>query len=267
MQKKNNFLYLFLFLAAISIVLIFLSKSGKLGFLSGSASFVSSPVERFVWNIFNIDLRNSSSKQSLTDENTALRKKIIDQQNLSKDNSALKDQFQLSYPAPTDLLPANIIGSPGLIPGVSKPEYLILDKGSKNNVKIGDAVVLKDSLVGKVVLTDWYISKVELVSNKSSSFTANAVSYEDGREVLGVVKGNGNEEIVLDNVLLSDTIKIGDSVVTKGDVSEKNEGYPPNLIVGKIVSVEKKDSDLFQKAAVLSPLNFASISKVFIIVK
>ena len=71
--------------------------------------------------------------------------------------------------------------------------------------------------------------------------------------------------MLLDNVLLSVELKKDADVLTKGDVNEKREGYPPNLIVGKIISIEKKQSDLFQRASVKSPVDFKNLEYVFIL--
>jgi len=71
----------------------------------------------------------------------------------------------------------------------------------------------------------------------------------------------------LDNVVLSDSIAVGDYVVTKGDLTIDNSGYPPSLIVGKIISVEKKSSDLFQRGKVKSLVDFSRLSTVFVVLQ
>ena len=71
--------------------------------------------------------------------------------------------------------------------------------------------------------------------------------------------------MTLDNVLLSENIKVGDIVTTKGDITLKRIGYPPDLIVGKIMSVDKNPSSLFQKARVESFVNLNKLYMVFIL--
>jgi cell shape-determining protein MreC len=55
--------------------------------------------------------------------------------------------------------------------------------------------------------------------------------------------------------------------LTNGDITLSGSGFPPDLVVGKITSVEKKPSSLFQKAEVESFINFSKITAVFVIVK
>jgi rod shape-determining protein MreC len=161
------------------------------------------------------------------------------------------------------LLPANIVGAPSFIPGISTPETFIIDKGTSDGVKVGDAVVYKNNLLGKISKISDSLSEVTLVTNTSSSFTAKTSSSQ----ALGVIKGQGGGQMILDNVLLSDNLKPSDLVLTNGDTNLSGKGYPPDLVVGKIVSVDKKASSLFQRAEVSSFIDFAKITTVFVISK
>jgi len=265
MQKKKILPTLF-FLSLVSAGIIFLSFLGKLSFLENSALSIFSPFQKAILRTFHIDLGKDSEPEELKKENAQLLKKLSDQALLESENKALRDQFEVEYPHSLDLLPAKVIGSPGFVPGVSEPSYLILDRGEKDGIRKGHAVISQTNLIGKITQTRSNVSKVELIQSRSSSFTAKAVSYEDGREVAGIIKGEGMD-MVLGNVLLPETLKVGDVVLTKGDVDEKGAGFLPNLIVGKITSVEKKSSDFFQKAQVKSPVDFSKVSEVFVILR
>ena len=81
---------------------------------------------------------------------------------------------------------------------------------------------------------------------------------------LGVARGGG-DHLLLSETLLSETLKVSDTIVTKGDMDESGIGYPPNLIVGRIAAVEKNPSALFQSAKVKSPIDFSKLSTVFVI--
>jgi rod shape-determining protein MreC len=67
------------------------------------------------------------------------------------------------------------------------------------------------------------------------------------------------------NVVLSEKLEKDDLVRTKGDVDERGQGFPPDLIVGKIISVNKQPSALFQSAEVKSLVDFSRLSTVFVI--
>jgi rod shape-determining protein MreC len=171
----------------------------------------------------------------------------------------LRDQFETTQISAPDLLPAQIIGSPKSLP-TEIPTTFVLDKGSRDGVKLGQTVVYKNNLVGKIVAVSQKLSTMIVVSN-SSFVTAGKTAKS---EAIGVIKGKGGDDITLDTVLLSEDLKTSDVVVTKGDINNKGEGVPPNLIVGKITSVDKKPSALFQSASVKSLLSFSKLSTVFI---
>lgn len=263
MQKRGKITVLFFILLAFSILIFILSTTGL---LSGPASITAkilSPFQSLSFSGFNFlsDAGNSEVK-NLKKENAELLKKLIDQDSLKKDNVALRDQFAVSSPKSTTLLPSKVVGAPGFIPGITEPDFLILDKGKNDKVKIGSAVVVGNVLVGKVVSISDYFSKVSLVTNTSFLLTA-----EDQRtRAQGVIKGDGGREMVLDNVVQSQELKSGDILITKGSQDESGTGIPPGLIIGKILSVEKKPSAVFQKGEVLSPIEFSKLSSVFIVV-
>lgn len=261
MRQRERFFFVFFIFIFVSLIILVLSLGGHLKLASSILEKFASPIGETVFTVFHklpFVSENAQTKK-LKDKNLSVVAQLLEIEKLKKENSALRDQFQTPMPESYSLLPANIIGSPGFIPGITTPSNFILDKGELDFVKVGQAVVLKNNLIGKVIQTSSNLSKVEIVVNNSSLLTAKTQS-----DVPGVIKGDG-KAMILDNVLLSENIKAGDIVTTKGDVDFQGIGYPPDLIVGKIMSVDKNPSSLFQKARVESFVNFNKLSIVFII--
>ncbi len=266
MPKKARFTSIFLVLIFVSALIFGISR------FQFFKDFTVLPVDLFASTrkeiyknyIKVITLGGNNDLQKLKEENRDLRKKVLDQKKLQEDNNALKDQFQTTKIKSVNLIPADIIGAPSFVPGVSLPEFLILNKGLDDGASMGDAVVYKDNLVGKITKISSLVSTVTLVSNGSVSFTAK--TGQDNK-VEGVIKGQGSGEMILDNVLLSEILKKDGLVLTKGDVDPSGRGFAPDLIVGKIASVDKNPSALFQKADVVSFVDFAKLTKVFIFTK
>lgn len=258
MTRKGGFWTAFLIIVFLSVLLLTLSIFGKIKFLS----FLEKPaaaIQSFSYNLFQkLPFVSEDSKiKKLKEENLDLLNKIADFEKLKRENQALSDQFQTSYPQSTRLLKADVIGAPSFVPGVSVPNNFIIDKGSKDNLKVGSAVVVKNNLIGIISKVSENLSSVDLVNNSSLSFTAKTEN-----EAIGVIKGGS--VLTLDNVLVSENIKIGELVLTKGNINSDDVGIPPDLIVGKITSLEKNPSDLFQKAKVESFVNFVNLSTVFV---
>ncbi|MEX2013104.1 MAG: rod shape-determining protein MreC, partial [Candidatus Levyibacteriota bacterium] len=208
MPRKSNFFPPFLILLFLSTLLFVLGRSGVLAGPAGFIAEIASPLERATFKLSGSHEEDSK----LQAENKTLIKKLADVQKLTAENSALKDQFETSYPESPNLLPANVISAPSFVPGVTSPEYLVIDKGGKDGVKVGSAVVFRDNLVGKVVEAASSLSKVILVSNSESNFSARTMSVKGvvGEGALGIIRGMGGQDMILDNVLLSESLQPGD---------------------------------------------------------
>lgn len=264
MRKKNNFFSAFLLTFCLAGLIFFLSNFGVLNGINSFFGKLFSPIGSLAYTAYHKlpFFSESAEIKRLKDENIRLGGKLLDQKKLQSENSALRDQFAILSPKPANLLEAKIIGAPGFIPGVTFPSHFILDVGERNGVLKNQAVVWKNNLVGKIEKTTDYLSEANLLSNSSFSFSAKT---EKG--ALGVIKGEKAGEITLNNVLLSEDISQGDTVFTKGDLDIQGVGVPPDIIVGKIESVEKNPSALFQKAKIKSFVDFSRLFEVFVVLR
>jgi rod shape-determining protein MreC len=261
MHKKDNYLPFFFVFFGLSLVLVLI---GRLGISESIASYLNksaNPVKNSANILILHGLQNKTLK-NLESQNSKLKKELAKKQEILNENTALKSQFRFSEDKSQILIPAKVVGQPGFLPGISLPEYLIINKGYKSGVSEGSGVIIGNNLVGKVSKAYPDFSKIELITNKNSSFTAR---ISDKPDINGVIKGQGGDEVVFDNVPLSSELKKGSEVITKGDRDENGRGYLPDLSVGKIVSVEKEQSKLFQRAKVVSPLDFKNLDMVFVI--
>lgn len=205
----------------------------------------------------------TTALDKLKAENISLQKQTAKMHLLEADNKALRDQFQTTNPASQNLMPVAVIGMPGFIPGVTVPDFLIISAGAKDGVTDGQAVVYKDLLIGTITALHPRSAKVQLLTAANVSFAAKTATTG----ALGIVKGFGNGQVELDNVVLSDTLTVGDMVVSGADAQENGKGIPPGLIIGKITSIDKKSSNLFQKANIQVLTDVTRLSEVFLVVQ
>ena len=143
-----------------------------------------------------------------------MTRKLADYTKLQQDNKALHDQFGTTDPAPQHLIAAAIVGAPGFIPGDENPEYLVIDKGKKQGLREGMPVVYKNILLGKVMQVTDSLAQVILITSKTSSLAAK----DQMSKALGIVRGQDGE-LLLENVILSEKLSVGDIVVTHGNMS------------------------------------------------
>jgi rod shape-determining protein MreC len=263
MQKKSSFVPAFLIILILSVIIFVIFKAGFLKQIEPFTQVIFAPVQESIFKGFSFitSIGSNSKYQDLQNQNLALTKKLINQNKLTQDNNALRDQFETKTPKSINLIPAQVVGAPGFLPGISVPESYTIDKGEVDGIRMGDGVVFKDNLIGKVIKTTKFLSSVQLVTNSSFSFTAKTLETN----ALGVVKGQGGGNVILDNVVLSDTLKLGDIVLSKGSVDVGGNGFAPDLIVGKITAISKNPSDLFQRAKIESLIDFSRIDKVFVV--
>jgi rod shape-determining protein MreC len=262
MQRKN---YLPFFLVFFTLSLFFI-LIGRIGVFNGIVSILgkaTSPAKSGVIYIFNLKPLQNERIAELQKENIDLKQKIKDQNELISENKALRNQFETSYPSSLELVPAKVVGMPSFIPGGSLPEYLVIETPSGQNIQKGNTVVFGSNVVGKIIEVRGDLSKVGLVTSQTTSFAARVESQGD--EITGILKGKGQREMLLDNILLTRDVKVGSNVLTRGEVGSDGLGYQPNLIIGKVSSVEKKPSDLFQRALVQSAIDFSNLSHVFVL--
>lgn len=262
MQRKENTLSIFLFFFLLSLILFFFSKNTLFSKID-TVGNVLFPIESLFYHIATAPFSWNQNRtlMQLQQENIYLKSELAKDEILHNDDIALRDQFKTTNPASVTLLPATIIGMPSFIPGITDPETIVLDKGSQDGIRKGAVVIYKDNLLGQVDTVSEHAALVVLVSNPKTSFTANSLMTN----ALGIVHGSGNGGIVLDNVILSDTLKKGDSIVTHGDENLQQKGLPPGLIVGRIISIEKNPSNLFQKANIQNIVDIRKLHIVFII--
>lgn len=252
MRKRTRFLPTFLTLLIISILIFILGSSGVLGGIRGGLENITIPIQRSVFGLAGT-IRPDNDLKKLRDENLRLASLIVDQDKNEREIAALRAQFETSNPASFDLFAAQVIGRSG--------EFLIIDKGENDKLNRGDIVVFKNSLVGIVEKISAKVSTVKILTHESISFTAQTVDSKS----IGIIKGQG-VDMILENVILTDKLEDEEMVITKGDVDERGFGIVPGLIVGKIVSINRSESELFQTAEVESLIDFARLEIVFVMV-
>lgn len=261
MQSKKNFFSTFVIFIFLSAIAIFLSNHHILP----GENFIEDilfPLESIIFKVARAPsgVLVNPTIVKIQQENQQLHEQLASLQKVMQDDVALRDQFETTEIPTQQLLPAEIIADPQFIPGVSAPENIVIDKGSANGISVGDTVVYKTNVVGTIVHVSSYAALVDLVSNKASSFTVKT----SATNAQGVLVGQGAGIMILGNVLLSDGLRVGDTVVTNGSQDIAGHGFPPGLIVGKITSVNKNPSSLYQSASVESLLHVQKLSTVFV---
>lgn len=262
MREKKQLYQVFLLCVLISFVLIILSSSKPLLTIKGFIEKTFAPLQKSVYINLGLSTTYTDSElEKLRAENLELKEQLVKSKTFENDLRILESQLAETVAAPEKLLKAYIIGSDIHYPGFN-PTQIVIDIGKTQGVTKGQAVVFKNYLVGITHNVTSNRTTVLLVNNAGNSFTVKTFKTN----ALGVIKGEKNG-INLVNVVLSEKLERDDLVLTKGEINIEGAGIPPGLIVGKISSIDKKPSALFQSARITPLIDNSRLSMVFVIAK
>jgi rod shape-determining protein MreC len=118
-------------------------------------------------------------------------------------------------------------------------------------------VVTNQGLIGRVdsVIAD--AARVQLITDPASVVNVRLQNANTDAVLLGSITG----DLSLDMISQEVNVEPGDVVLTSG----LGAGFPPDLIVGQIVNVRKRDYELFQQATIQSAVDFSRLEIVLVI--
>ena len=140
---------------------------------------------------------------------------------------------------------------------------LTIDKGSKNGVKKGDAVITNKGLIGKIINVSNFSSTVKLLtSDEISNKISIKIDYDD-EYLYGLLTGYDKENNVykIEGITDSKKLEEGDLVTTTG----LTDYFPSGIVIGKVSKVVKDEYDLNSVVEVKPSVDFENISIVTVL--
>lgn len=135
--------------------------------------------------------------------------------------------------------------------------YIIVNRGSNDGIRRGMPVATNQGLVGRVDATIADAARVQLITDPASSVNVHLQTANTEAILVGSLTG----DLTLDMISQDVTIEAGDVVLTSG----LGGGYPPDLLIGQVISVQRRPYALFQKASLQSVVDFSRLEIVLII--
>ncbi|GBE07904.1 cell shape-determining protein MreC [bacterium BMS3Bbin11] len=175
-----------------------------------------------------------TNNESLRQENLLLRSRLKKLHSLEADNRRLKRLLGQSDQIAERVLLAELVE-------VSLEPYtqqISLNKGSRDDVYVGQPVINGDGVIGQVVHTSQFQSTVTLLTDPSSAVPV--MVMRNG--LRGVLFGTGVRNRLTMPYLTADAdIRVGDLLITSGMGGRFPTGYP----VATVTDVEQEPSDEF----------------------
>ena len=143
----------------------------------------------------------------------------------------------------------NIVGVTAeiILPNIKNGHSIItINKGSKNNIKIGSAVINNAGLVGQIINTSESYSEVMPIT--SEDYAVPAIMNNSKENI--ILYGNGNGDLEIPLVPSSSSILINDNFVTSG----AGGLYPKGINIGRVVEIKSTTSPKFN-SIMITPLS------------
>ncbi|MFV0250113.1 MAG: rod shape-determining protein MreC [Bacilli bacterium] len=138
-----------------------------------------------------------------------------------------------------------------------------IDKGQKDGIKIGSAVITNKGLIGEVISTTYYNSDVKLITSVSINNKISVKIQVNENFIYGLLTTYNKEDnsFVLEGIY-DNTLIPTDSLVTTTGLGNN---YPAGLLIGKVKSITKDNFDLAMTLKIIPTVDFNNINFVTVL--
>jgi rod shape-determining protein MreC len=196
----------------------------------------------------------------LQKENVMLKQRIAE---LQKENHQMKEMalanerlqklLQFREKISPTVIAAEVIGQDPS----SWFKSVTINKGEKDGVRKGMAVISSEGVIGQILKTAPHYSTVLLITDYSSAID----SIIQRTRAKAIVEGKGENRCQLKYLLRTEEVIVGDIVVTSG----LSGNFPKGLMVGEVRNVDKKGYGIFQYAELVPSVNLTKLEEVLVI--
>jgi rod shape-determining protein MreC len=205
-----------------------------------------------VWHETAAIFRRPAEIERLQSQVELLAERVVRFDEVEQENVRLRELLAFRQRLVGDLLAASVIGRDAT--GVART--LTIDRGERDGVRKGAAVLAPAGVVGQVFLAGAHASRVLLITDHNSGLDA-VVQRTRAR---GIIEGTLTEGCGLKFVKRTEDLQPGDVIVTSG----VDGIFPRGLAIGQITSVDKRGQGLFQYANVRPFADFERLEEVLV---
>ena len=198
-------------------------------------------------------VRVEKDNESLKKRVSELQQQIHQMQEMAIANERLRKLLEFREQLPATTISAEVIGRDPS----SWFKSITINKGERDNVQKGCAVISPDGVIGQVLRTSPHFSVVLLVTDYNSAIDG----IVQRTRAKTIVEGQEENRCQLKYLLRTEDVTVGDVVVTSG-LSGK---FPKGLVIGEIRNVEKQSYGIFQSAELIPSANLNKLEEVFVI--
>ena len=117
---------------------------------------------------------------------------------------------------------------------------LTIDKGSKDGVEEGDAVITSYGLIGKIIKVTNYSSNVKLLTSVNENFRISVKIESETESIYGLLSNYKDDYLIISGISNNKEIPTYSKVVTTG----LDNRFPSGILIGYTEKEEKDNFDL-----------------------
>ena len=135
--------------------------------------------------------------------------------------------------------------------------YIIINRGSNDDIRRGMPVVTNQGLVGRVDAVIADAARVQLITDPGSAVNSSLQNAKTTAVTFGSVTG----DISLDMISQNAVVQPGDLILTSG----LGGGYPSDIPIGQVITLRSLEFQLFQQATIQPAVDFSRLAIVLVI--
>ena len=268
-MKSERFQNLFpILLIVVALIGFVLHRTGLLDPVEGLFLQITAPIEEGMTSVGSRvgeltqtlrDLRDLRQRnEELEAENAALLLEIVRLREVEHEAVLKGELLNFARENPSfQIQGAHVVGRVIGVDPNNLQRSITLDAGTEVGIARNMPVVTERGLVGRISQAGNGWSKVLLIIDGSSSVNAICQSTR----AAGLIRGLPDGSLLMEAIPQSDTVSVGDTVLTSG----LGGNFPRQIPIGQITSVQRKDNELYQTATVHPTVDSAHLEAVLVI--
>ncbi|HJP19274.1 MAG TPA: rod shape-determining protein MreC [Nitrospinota bacterium] len=205
------------------------------------------------WNNYISLTQVRKNNLYLKEEINKLNHEVLKYTEQKKSFERLSKMLKYKSGSDREMILASVVGSDA----ISWSKMITINKGSNDGLKKNMAVVSHEGLVGHIIQTVPYYSKVLLITDVRSAVDA----LDQEKRTRGVVIGKGSDICEMKYIPQDADIRVGQSVISSG----LGGVFPKGLLIGKVSKVEETNKGLFKNVVVTPSVKISFLEEVFVL--
>lgn len=206
-----------------------------------------------VFDDYIIMVRANEEARTLREQNARLSVQLQIAREMELENQRLKDLLQFREKLSGEFMASRVLAR--------DPSYFYdsvrLNRGSRDGVRPGMAVLAAEGAVGLVIKVTGDTSHVLLVTDPNSSVDV-IVARNRKR---GVLEGTAGSLMRLKHVGKGGNVQVGDLLLTSGLTGS----FPRGILVGRVSNIQLESDHVTQRVEVEPSVSFADLSEVLLL--